>query len=87
MLLYVQIFRREMCTIIYQTGRPDWPGSVTSQFYAIFFEMIVKIIFNNYLLINEVELVQIFFTSTYKHINNYLISFRKLDFTRSVSLS
>ena len=51
-----------------------------------FLEKIVKINFNNYLLLNEIELVHFFFTSTNKRIS-YLISVRKLyDFTQSVSL-
>ena len=56
-----QIFSREVCSMICQTDRPDWPGSVTSQFDVFFGEMIAKIIFNNYLLLNEIELVHILF--------------------------
>ena len=65
-----------------QTGRPlpDWTKIYDVTDLSIFFlEEIVKINFNNYLLLNEIELVHIFFfTSTNKHISYYLISVRKL---------
>ena len=60
MLIYDHIIHRE--AEICQTGRPDWPvaADVTKSMY-FFGEKIVKIIFNSYLLLNEIELVHIFF--------------------------
>ena len=82
MLLYDHIFHREMCSMTCQTGRPlpDWTTICDVMDFMLFFlEEIVEINFNNYLLLNEIELVHIFFfTSTNKHIRYYLISVRKL---------
>ena len=82
MLLYDHIFQRERDVFNDLPSRPlsDWTKicDVTDcmQFFG---EKIVKINFNNYLLLNEIELVHIFFsTSTNKHISYYLISVRKL---------
>ena len=82
MLFYDHIFHREMYSMICQTGRPLSHGTnicdVTDRMY-FFGEKIVKINFNNYLLLNVIELVHIFFsTSTNKHISYYLISAKKL---------
>ena len=42
---------------------PDWPRDVTSHHPCnIFLEKIVKINFNNYLLLNEIECVHNFFS-------------------------
>ena len=81
MLLYDHIFHREMCSMICQTGMPltDWPRDVTSHHSCnILLEKIVKINFNNDLLLNEIELVHIFFASTNKCMSYYFISVRKL---------
>ena len=82
MLLYDHIFHREMCLMTCQIGRPlpDWTKMCDVMYFMLFFsEEIVKINFNNYLLLYEIELVHIFFfTSTNKHIRYYLISVRKL---------
>ena len=60
MLPYDHIFQREMYSMICQTGRPlsDWTKicDVTDFMYFLG-EKIVKINFNNYLLLNEIELV------------------------------
>ena len=48
-----------------QTGRPlpDWTKICdVTDFMLFFLEEIVKINFNNYLLLNEIELVHIFFS-------------------------
>ena len=75
MLLYDHIFHREMCSMTCQTGRPlpDWIKMCDVMYFMLFFlEVIVKINFNNYLLLYEIELVHIFFfTSTNKHIIGY----------------
>ena len=44
----------------------------------LFLEMMVKINFNNYLLLNKIELVHVFFMFTNKHISYYLMTVRKL---------
>ena len=65
MLLYDHIFHREMCSMTCQTGRPlpDWTKIYdVTDLCIFFFEEIVKISFNNYLLLNEIELVHIFFS-------------------------
>ena len=75
MLLYDHIFHRDMCSMICQTtSRPDWPVHMTSPASCnLFLEMILKINFNNYLLLNEIEFVHIFFfrlQQTYKLLFN-----------------
>ena len=79
MLLYDHIFLKDMCSMICQTtSRPDWPVHMTSSISCNFFEMILKTIFNNYLVLNEIEFVHnFFFMSTNKHIRCYLMSVRK----------
>ena len=65
MLLYDHIFHREMCSMTCQTGRPlpDWTKMCDVMYFMLFFlEEIVKINFNNYLLLYEIELVHIFFS-------------------------
>ena len=64
MLLYDPIFHREMCSMTCQTGKPlpDWTKIYDVTDLCIFLEAIVKINFNNYLLLNEIELVHIFFS-------------------------
>ena len=65
MLLYDHIFHREMCSMTCQTGRPlpDWTTICdVTDFMLFFLEEIVKINFNHYLLLNEIELVHIFFS-------------------------
>ena len=64
MLLYDHIFDRVMYSMICQTGRPlsDWTKICdVTDLMSFFGEKIVKISFNNYLLLNVIELVHIFF--------------------------
>ena len=62
MLLYDNIFHRDMSSMICQTtSRPDWTVHMTSPASCNFWgEMILKIIFNNYLLLNKIEFVHNF---------------------------
>ena len=92
MLIYDHMFHREMCSMICQTGRPlpDWPGEVTTHHPCnIFLEKIVKINFNNYVLLNEVVLVHIFFSRPLINVLA-IIKYQSesfMDFTRSVPLN